>query len=433
MVSELRTATGRRALRTVWQNILGFALAFNVAAVVVASLGWISPVVAAVLHQVSSLVVCLNSLRLLIDRRRWRERARRAADGLYVRRWRLAAAALVIAVLAWALSGLHVVRLGEVGVVQRFGRVVEPVEEPGLHVRLPWPFGRHRRVSTRLVRRVEVGFRTMPGVSTEPPAYEWNIQHRGGRYERVADEATVWAGDEKLVDVNLVVQYRVADPVAALFRLGEREADGTSKWDTLVRDVAEAAVRAEMSRRPIDEPLGAERGLVEHAIRERVARRLAGYAAGLEALSVCLGDVHPPLEVVPAYREVATAREEREAKVNEAQAYQNETEALARGQAAERTLGAKAFLADRTDRASGEAARFTDVAAAYGEAPGVTRLRLTLQAVEQAMAGRRKLILDRVADGARRLLYLGRKGLWAPPPAPQPETPQPTPNLGEPE
>jgi len=135
---------------------------------------------------------------------------------------------------------------------------------------------------------------------------------------------------------------------------------------------------------------------------------------------------------VPAYREVATAREESEAKQNEAQAYKNETEALARGQAAERALAAQAFLADRTDRARGEASRFADVVAAYAESPGVTRLRLYLDTIEQALAGRRKLILDRAPDGARRLLYLGRKGLWAPPPAP-PEPGQPPFGLGEPE
>ncbi len=425
-------AMGRRTLRTVWQNILGFALVFNAVAVVVASMGWISPVAAAVLHQVSSLVVCLNSLRLLIDRRRWRERFHRASRAAYARRWRLAAGAVAAAVLAWLLSGVHVVRLGEVGVVQRFGKVVEPAEGPGLHVRLPWPFGRHRRVNTDEVRRVEVGFRTMPGVSAEPPAYEWNIQHRGGRYERVPDEATVWAGDENLVDVNLVVQYRVAAPLAALFTLGEMLPDGASKWDALVRAVAEAALRAEMAGRPIGHALGAERQELEDAIRRRVAERLGGYEAGLEVLSLCLGDIHPPLEVVPAYREVATAREESEAKVNEAQAYRNETEALARGQAAERTLAARAFLADRTDRARGEASRFEDVVAAYGESPGVTRLRLYLDTIEQALAGRRKLILDRAPDGARRLLYLGRKGIWAPPPAP-PEPGQPPLSLGEPQ
>jgi heavy metal translocating P-type ATPase len=74
-------ACGRKALRIVWQNIVGFALVFNVVAVAAASFGWMdvmaawfgvsSPVVAAVVHQVSSLTVALNSMRLLVDFHRW--------------------------------------------------------------------------------------------------------------------------------------------------------------------------------------------------------------------------------------------------------------------------------------------------------------------------------------------------------------------------
>ena len=72
--------------------------------------------------------------------------------------------------------------------------------------------------------RVEIGFRSSPhpegAQSAEPPAYEWNVQHRGGRYQPVPEESYVWTGDENLIDVNLVVHYRVADAEAALFKLG---------------------------------------------------------------------------------------------------------------------------------------------------------------------------------------------------------------------
>jgi len=417
-------ACGKRALRIVWQNTLGFALAFNALAVVVASLGWIGPVVAAVVHQVSSLVVVLNSLRLLVDLRGWRRRLATAGRTLRLRRRLVLATGAAVAVLAYLLSGFHVVGVGEVAVVQHFGKVVRRAEPPGLHYRLPYPFGRHRTVKPEAVRRVAVGYRTIPGPFAEPPAYEWNIQHRGGRYVRQPEEATVWAGDENLVDVNLVVQYRVADPLAALFNLGEAQPDGTSKWDGLVRDVAEASLRAEMSKRRIEAVLGLQRWGIEQAIRQRVEDALRRYGTGLEVQAVCLGDVHPPLEAVPAFRQVASALEEKEALINEAEAYQNETEALARGQAAEDVATAEAAGEDRTERALGSAGRFVEVARAYGLAPLVTRLRLYLQTIEQVLAGRRKVILDRAPDGARRVLFLGRQGLWPAVPAAPPKQSQ---------
>jgi len=410
---------GRRALRIIWQNILGFALVFNALAVAAASLGWIGPVAAAIVHQLSSLTVVLNSMRLLIDVERWRARLQSARAWLERRRRRLATAAAALVVLIYALSGLHMVKLGEVGVVQHFGRVVRAAEPPGLHYRLPWPLGRHRIVRPDEVRRVEVGFRTLAGDFAEPPAYEWNVQHRGGRHEELADEATVWTGDENLVVVSMVVQYRVADPVAAVVRIGERAGDGANKWDVLVRGLAEAALRAEMSRRPLESILGARRPEIEADVRRRLADALARCETGFGVERVCLGDVHPPLEVVRSFREVASSLEQKEAEINKAQAYQYETEALSRGRAVEKLKAAAGFLEERTRKARGDAARFTAVARAYAGAPEVTRLRMVLESLEEGLAGRRKIIFDRPPDGARRQLFLGRKGLLGTlPPAP---------------
>jgi Cu+-exporting ATPase len=403
--------TSRRMLVIIWQNILGFALAFNALAVIAASLGWISPVVAAVLHQVGSLTVVLNSLRLLVDVRSCRAWLDGLREKLHRRRRILLAGAATVVVATYLLSGLHVVRMGEIAVVQHFGKIVRPDEPPGLHYRLPYPFGRHRRVRPGEVRRVQVGFRTIPGSFEEPPAYEWNVQHRGGRSERQAEEATVLTGDENLTDVNLVVQYRVSNPTAALMRVGEFTSAGASKWDAVVRAVAEAGLREVMSRRSIESVLSDERRPIEEEIRGRIAAALESYGTGFAVDTVCLGDVHPPLEVVSEFREVVKAREEKEATIDKAEAYQYERQALARGESEKKVLAAEASGADRTHKSRGRADRFAAVARACSQYPELTRLRLYLETVERALSGRKKVILDRVPDGARRQLFLGRTGL----------------------
>jgi len=413
-------ALGKKTLRIIWQNILGFALAFNLLAVLAASFGWVGPVLAAVVHQVSSLVVVVNSLRLLVDKRAWARRVASAREAVVARRRRLATGAAATTLAVYLLSGFHVVRLGEVGVVQRFGKVVRPIEQPGLHYRLPYPFGRLWRVRPFEVKRAEVGFRTMPGQAAGPAAYEWNVEHRSGRYVRVAEEATVWAGDENLVDVNLVVHYRVAEPLKALFGLGVKMADGSDKWAAVVRAAAEAALRAEMSARPTDDILADHRRDLEAAIARRIAATLARLDTGLVVLGVGLADVHPPLEVVGAFREVASALEKKEALINEAEAVRLETEALAEGKAAENVSEAEGQAADRVARAEGGAARFLAVAAAYARAPVVTRIRFYLQTIEQALAGKRKVIVEKAPAGARRMLFIGKKGVWPVAPAQAP-------------
>jgi HflK protein len=405
---------GQRVLRTIRQNIIAFAIVFNLAAVAAASSGWITPVTAAVVHQISSLAVVLNSLRLLVDFHAWQHRAGDWWYDIKRLRWRLAAAAATITLAAYAASGLHMIGVGQLGAVQQFGKRVLPLEEPGLHYRLPYPFAWHYVIRPGETHRVEIGFRTAPSpadkASAEPAAYEWNVQHRGGRYQPVPEEAYVWTGDENLIDVNLVVHYRVVDPEAALFKLGVIEGQLPAKWDALVRAESEAAFRAEMTRREADDLLATSRQEIAAAVVLQTNAALDRLAVGLNVEQVCFGDIHPPLEVVPAFRDVSIAMEEKEARINEAQAYQYQSEAIARGQKAEQQFAADAFAADRTTRATAAAARFLDLAAAYAAAPQVTGLRLYLQTVEIALAGKRKVIVD-AARGGRRVLYLGRRGL----------------------
>ena len=410
----------RWMLKIIWQNILWFALVFNVAAVIAAALGWVSPLAGAVLHQISSLIVVLNSMRLLIDYHAWRHWWVDWKAWLAQNRRRLLAAAVLLLLIAYAASGIHVVGIGQVAVVQHFGKIVRAAEPPGLHYRLPAPFGRHTLVNPSEMRRVEVGFRTLPGQFAEPPAYEWNVQHRGGRFEGMPEESSVLTGDEGLADVTMTVQYRVVDPFAALVHVGRTESDGASKWDRLVRIYAESEMRSVLTGQPADDLLSTGRRQIEQAIFARLQSEMRRSGTGFSVESVSLGDVHPPLAVVPAFREVAAAQEEKEAAVNDAEAYQFETEALAEGVAAQKKLDAEGFSTEKTTKASGEAERFVEIAQAHQAGRDVNELRLHLETVEQMLAGRRKIIVDHPNSGTRRQLYLGPKTMWTIPPPEKP-------------
>ena len=230
-------ACGQRVLRTIRQNIIAFAVVFNLASVAAASSGWISPVTAAVVHQVSSLAVVLNSLRLLVDLHAWRHRLGDWWYDIKRLRWRIAAAAAAVG--ACRLSGQRTAhdrrRRARRGPAVRQAGLAAGATRAALSLALSVCLALcdpARRDASRGNRLPQSPTRaTRP----EPPAYEWNVQHRGGRYLPVPEESYVWTGDENLIDVNLVVHYRVADPEAALFKLGVAEADLAARWDELVR------------------------------------------------------------------------------------------------------------------------------------------------------------------------------------------------------
>ena len=208
------------------------------------------------------------------------------------------------------------------------------------------------------------------------------------------EESYVWTGDENLIDVNLVVHYRVADPASALFKwvspTRPRHARAGRRRRGVGRPVGCAGAGGKRVGFPRGDgpargrrPAGRNRGRKSpRPSCRRANEALDRCHVGLRVEQVCFGDIHPPLEVVPAFRDVSIAMEEKESRINEAQAYQYQTAAAARGQAAERMAAAAGFAADRTQRATGAAARFLEVAAAYAAAPKVTALRLYLQTME---------------------------------------------------
>ena len=55
----------RKSLRLIKQNIILFAVGMNIVGIALAGSGWLNPIMAAVVHNISSAFVVINSSRLL--------------------------------------------------------------------------------------------------------------------------------------------------------------------------------------------------------------------------------------------------------------------------------------------------------------------------------------------------------------------------------
>src|SRR5262249_40074438 len=215
----------RETVRIIRQNILVFAFGVNVVGVLLTAWLWPlilpaqwyghGPIAAVVYHQLGSLAVLLNSMRLLgVGRgpgpaaRRWQGRFRAATAWLERRldvdealhglahRWRLVTSVtLALALIAYAISGARLIQADEVGIVRRFGQALPEDLAPGLHVRWPWPIETVTRVRPARVYSLEVGFRLTPGSQALPGARAWSSPHSADGLARDADEAVMISGD----------------------------------------------------------------------------------------------------------------------------------------------------------------------------------------------------------------------------------------------
>jgi len=423
----------RRAVATAWQNIFLFAGVFNIAAVALAATGVLSPIGAAVTHQLSSFFVMLNSLRLLrvestetsLTRRLFQKYlprlrsltgsfdARREFARVVARRREYMRPALLLIAAGILLSGVHTIRPNQAGIVERLGQHLEPDEGPGLHYRLPWPVDRLTRIEASKIRVLELGFRSNAGTAQgEPAAYEWNVQHRSGRFQRKPEESLMLVGDQNIMELNAVVHYCLKQPGDYVLR----QVDG----ETTVRSAAESAFSAVASTTSLDDLLTTGRAAVEARIKTELQAHLNRYRSGVEVLHVQLLDVHPSLEVVDAFREVSGAYEEKNRLINEAEAYRNEQVALSRGNAKALIAGAEGYSVARKNRSGGDASRFQLREAEYRGSPDLTGTRLYLETMEEVLPGKKKMIVD-ARSGKRQLLLLDDGVQFAPLP---PRSPQ---------
>ncbi len=292
----------------------------------------------------------------------------------------------VVAGALWLLSGFYVVNQGQRGVVLRFGEKTE-ITEAGLHWRLPFPLERVEKVNVEQVSTMEIGYRR---------------NERTGSVTRVPKEALMLTEDENIIDIEFAVQYKIKDPAEYLFRL--RDVEGT------ILQATESAVREIVGKSTLDFVITEGRDQIAQSTRALLQEILDRYRSGIHIVTVQMQKALPPEEVKAAFDDAVKAREDEQRLKNEAEAYANDVIPRARGAAARQLQEAEGYKASVIARAEGDGRRFSQIAAEYVKAPGVTRDRLYIEAMEKVFSSTTKILVDQKGGS---LLYLPLDKLMA--------------------
>jgi modulator of FtsH protease HflK len=274
---------------------------------------------------------------------------------------------------AWILiSSFYTIEADEQGVVKRFGKY-NRTETPGIHFKLPWPVETVQRPKTTEVKRIEIGFRTIdPG----PPA----------SYKHIPEESLMLTGDLNIVSSEFIVQYSIKNAEEYLFNVKD--------VDTTLNDAAEAAERQVVGNKEIDYVLTVGKAEIQERIRSLLQEIMDSYKAGIHIVAVQLQDVEPPKPVIGAFKDVASAKEDRDTFINQSEAYKNEIIPRAQGEAKRLLNEAEAYKTEKINRAQGEAGRFTKILEESKKAEDVTRKRLYLETMESVLSRMDKFIID---------------------------------------
>ncbi len=291
----------------------------------------------------------------------------------------------LLALVVWAGSGIYIVEPDEKGVVLRFGKFTD-ITEPGPHWHLPAPIEKVITPKVTEVKRVEIGFRVVdPG----PPV----------RTRNIGQESLMLTGDENIIDINAVVQYRISDPYNYLFNMRSPEDS--------VREVSEAALREVVGSRNIDEALTTKKFEIQNAVMDLAENILKRYGSGVDIVQVQLLEVQPPKEVVSAFKDVASAKEDKNKMINEAQGYENAIIPEARGRVSEILNKAEGYSQEKVNHARGDMERFLAMYEEYKKGKDVTKIRLYLETMEDILPNMVKPIVD-VKGNINPLLFLNQ-------------------------
>lgn len=287
--------------------------------------------------------------------------------------------ALILAFLAVAYlaSGIFIVAPDERAVVLRFGKMVRDAG-PGPHYRLPAPIEREIKVQVTKIRKEEIGFQT---ISPGPPP----------RFRQVPKEALMLTGDNNIVDLDFIVQYRVKQTPEGLSDFLFNVSDPRQA----LRDAAESSMREVIGASKIDDALTEGKQEIQQAAEASLQTILDEYGAGIQVVTVKLQDVEPPGDVIDAFKDVISAEQDKERMINEASGYANDIVPKARGEAAQILNDAQAYAQANVAEAEGSAARFVAVLDEYVKAKDVTRRRLYLETMERVLGRADKIVLDR--------------------------------------
>jgi membrane protease subunit HflK len=276
----------------------------------------------------------------------------------------LGSLAAALAVLWVVFGSFYLNGAAERSVITRFGKYVKTTSG-GFNMRLPWPIDR----------------RTVINVT---------------EFRSFQDRTRMLTQDEALVDIDLAVQYRRADPVKFAFNVRDPE-------ETL-GEVSESAIREVIGQSKLDFVLEAGRQEISAKTKDLVQRTIAAYNTGIEVISVNLQGVSVPEQVAPAQKDAIKAREDKERATLSAETYANDIVPKARGAAVSVVEGARAYRSRVIADAEGESKRFLSLAAEYQRAPAVTRERLYLETMEQVLGSAAKVLVD--VKGTGNLVYL---------------------------
>ena len=262
----------------------------------------------------------------------------------------------VVVVLFLLLNALFTVHQTQQALVLQFGNPVDIVQDPGLHLKVPF------------VQQVEYFDKRV--LDFDAPSVELVL------------------GDQKRLVVDAFARYRIVDPLA--FR---QSVDSEAAFRGRLEPIVFSSLRSVLGEAPLFTLLSNDRTQIMNRIKMEANKSLAGFGVELVDVRIKRADL-PPENSQAIFQRMQTERQ-REAKELRAQGAEVGQRIRARADRERRVLIAEAGRESQILRGQGDAEAIRIFADAFGQDPEFFDFYRSLQAYRESLGdGSTSLVLS---------------------------------------
>ena len=269
---------------------------------------------------------------------------------------------LLLLLIAGSFSCFYTVDDKQQAVVTTFGKVTD-ITDAGVHFKLPFGIQQVQKVDVNVYQKIELGYSST-----------------GENYQTNESESTMITGDYNIVNVDFFVEYKISDPVAYLY--------SSNNPELILRNLIQSQVRNVVGSSSVDAVLTDGKENIQMQVKDLVSQILEQYNIGLTLVDVKIQDAEPPTQaVIEAFKAVETAKQQAEAVINDAKAYENAKIPEAQAHADQLIQNAEYLKQKRINEAKEQVAMFTAMYEEYKRNPAITRSRMYYEAIQTVLPG----------------------------------------------
>ena len=284
--------------------------------------------------------------------------------------------ATILVVLILGINCYYTIGEQEQAVVTTFGKP-QAVSTPGLHFKVPF-IQKVKKVDTT-IKGLSIGYDLNTDVTKE-------------------DESLMITSDYNFVNVDFFLEYKVSDPIKALY--------ASENPVMILKNMAQGCIRSVIGSYDVDSVITTGKSEIQSKIKTMLMEQLDSQDIGIQLVNITIQDAEPPTEAVKeAFKAVETAKQGKETAINNANKYRSEKLPQAEAQVDQILKQSEAEKQARINEANGQAARFNALYEEYNKYPLITKQRMFFETMQEILPDL-EVIIDNGDGSVQKILPL---------------------------